>query len=211
MKKLVGIILILVMLMSLVACSTPIEQDAKSSATSIVTKKSEKVTFIDSSTGEQNEITKIYLYDGFTRRDDGFIQFHSHFESDGNRTDVISFYTSSGRYIGERTSDFNSANSDYLDLADTQTVEGYLKSHSELQEIKDNIAYYADGSYTKLTVEDGLIVGEDTYDSSGTHIFHYRAGNINQTSELWIGYAPEINDFTTKIETTYDEVPINFD
>ena len=172
------------------------------------------IIYTDEQTGEEQTTVRTYTYDGFAIRNDEIIECKSHYVENDSRTDMVSFYSFSGTFLGSRTYAEDGTYTDYVDMADIQTFDDYLQTNEGIRETDGNTVYFEDGSYVELLIEDGYILGLDHFDVSGTLTYHWqdwRSDDSDSKSEVWSDYSYATNDFTIRIDTTYEDIAVTLD
>ena len=81
------------------------------------------IIYADEQTGEEQTTVRAYTYDGFAIRNDENIEYKSHYVENNSRTDMVSFYSLSGTFLGSRTYTEDGTYTDYVDMADIQTFD----------------------------------------------------------------------------------------
>lgn len=208
MRKCFTFFLGLMLIICLAGCSS-----AKMAAT-ISAPTEATIIYTDEQTGEEQTTARTYTYDGFAIRNDEIIECKSHYVENDSRTDMVSFYSFSGTFLGSRTYAEDGTYTDYVDMADIQTFDDYLQTNEGIRETDGNTVYFEDGSYVELLIEDGYILGLDYFDASGTLMYHWqdwRSDDSDSKSEVWSDYSYATNDFTIRIDTTYEDIAVTLD
>lgn len=119
-------------------------------------------------TEEKTEIVRVYLHDEAVSREDGYLEVRGRSLENGMEEKVRWIFSPDGIPIGKRS--YYASTNSYSDTIYNidLTLEDYLASLENVEQVEENTIYLGDGSTHELTLEENKIVEIKICSSDGS-------------------------------------------